>query len=394
MKTAKILLNACMYTENPPGVGINTREAYNALTKRLEENNIEYDVFAYSKKGLKNSQAVSLIKLPLLFEFLFKRFISIHRLIWNIFYLPLIAKKYDLVYSFTSYGSPFIKKQVITIHDLICFQYPEQNRFQYIYFKYILPYIIKSCRNIVVISEFTKQDVLKHFKVNADNLDVIYCGHDHLNDSKIPTQENDLKELENITAGKPFFFTAGASLSHKNVDKIIEAMQALPQYLLLVTGPNNSYYNQLKKSTKKKNYNNIIFLNYVSDSFLKLLYKKCIANIYISAYEGFGSTPLEAAMNDKMSIVSDKTVLPEIYGDSVMYIDPENMQQVTDALITVASPKFNTDTYKSKFPELINKYSWGNMADGIMIVILNSLDSSKLKKTSFNIKPVTQKNLS
>ncbi|MFT4153289.1 glycosyltransferase family 4 protein [Parafilimonas sp.] len=374
MKAAKILLNACMYTENPPGVGINTREAYNALTIRLNANNIEYTVYAYNKKGLKNPQFVSEIKLPLLLEFLFRRFISVHRLIWNIFYLPVIAKKYDLVYSFTSYGSPFLKSQVITVHDLICFQYPKQNKFQYIYFKTILPYIIKSCKKIVVISEFTRQDVAKHFKVHPDKLQVIYCGHDHLTDSKVVTDESELKKLDDITGGKPFFFTAGASYGHKNVDKIIEAMQVLPEHLLLVTGPNSAYYNALKKSTVKKGYSNIIFLNYVSDGFLKLLYKKCVANIYISAYEGFGSTPLEAAMNNKVSVVSNKSVLPEIYGDSVMYVDPENPEEIKNALISVASPGFNADVYKIKFPGLINKYSWGNMADGIIDVILQGLN--------------------
>ncbi len=383
MKKGRILLNACMYTKNPPGVGINTREAYNALTKRLDTNNLEYNVFAYSAEGLKTPQAVSIIKLPTPLEFLFKRFISIHRLIWNIFYLPLIAKNYDLVYSFTSYGSPFIKNQVITIHDLICFQYPKQNKFQYIYFKFLLPYIIKSCKKIVVISEFTKQDVIKHLKVSADKLEVIYCGHDHLTDTKIPTSEGDVLELETITKGKPFFFTAGASYGHKNVDKIIEAMQALPQHLLLVTGPNSSYYNQLKKSAIKNNYNNIVFLNYVSDSFLKLLYKKCVANVYISSYEGFGSTPLEAALNDKISVVSNKSVLPEIYSDSVVYVDPENIEEVKNTLKYVASSNFNANKYKSKFPGLIKKYSWGNMADGIMHVIAQCLNSKQLNQPSF-----------
>lgn len=358
-----------MYTENPPGVGINTREAYNALTKRLSEKNIDFKCYAYAKKGLKFPQAVSLIKLPAPLEFLFKRFISVHRLIWNIVYLPLIAKKYDLVYAFTSYGSPFIKNQVITIHDLICFQYPKQHKFQYIYFKFILPYIIKSCKKIVVISQFTKQDVIKHYKVNPDKLEVIYCGHDHLNDLKIATQEADLRELEDITRNKPFFFTAGASYEHKNVDRIIEAMQVLPEYLLLVTGPNNAYYNQLKKTAEQKKYNNIIFLNYVSDSFLKLLYKKCVANIYISAYEGFGSTPLEAAMNDKISIVSNKSVLPEIYGDSVFYVNPDNLEEIKNSLVSVAKQKINVDAYKKEFPKLIKKYSWSNMAAGIMNVI-------------------------
>lgn len=380
----KILFNACMYTENPPGVGINTREAYNALTKRLTEKEMSFKCYAYTNKGLKIPEAYSPIKLPVLLEFLFRRFISLHRIVWNFFYLPVIAKGYDIVYSFTSYGSPFIKNQVITIHDLICFQYPKQNKFQYIYFKFFLPYIIKSCKKIIVISEFTKQDVIKHYKVNADKLEVIYCGHDHLNDSKISTPKTDLTQLETITGSKPFFFTAGASYGHKNVDKIIEAMQIMPQYLLLVTGPNNSYYNQLKKTAAQSQYTNIVFLNYVSDSFLKLLYQKCVANIYISSYEGFGSTPLEAAMNDKISIISNKSVLPEIYGDSVVYVNPDNIDEVKNALIALTSPQFNVNIYRNKFPELIKKYGWKNMADKIMNVI-SELSASKKELNKYNL---------
>ncbi len=374
MKPQKILLNGCMYSKNPPGVGVNTREAYNALTARLNSNELDYQFFTYAKQGLKEPEKVSLIKLPLFLELLFKRFVSFHRLIWNIFFLPVIAKKYDLVYSFTSHGSPFIKNQIITIHDLICFQYPEQNKFQYIYFKYILPSIIKSCKKIVVISEFTKQDVIKHYKVNPDKLVVIYCGHDHLKDLDTSTEKADLEELESLTGGQSFFLTVGASLAHKNVDKIIEAMQAVPGYLLLVTGPNNSYYSQLKLSTKKKNYKNIIFLNYVSDSFLKMLYKNCVANVYLSSYEGFGSTPLEAAMSNKISVVADKSVLPEIYGDSVMYVNPENIAEVKKTFTSVVSLDFNDIVFKDKFPDLIKKYNWANMADGIIKEIMSGLD--------------------
>ena len=392
MRTPKILLNACMYSENPPGVGINAREAYNELSKRLNANNVDYKCYAYAKEGLKTPQAVSLIKLPILLEFLFKRFVSLHRLIWNIFYLPVIAKNYDLVYSFTSHGSPFIKNQVITIHDLICFQYPKQSKFQYLYFKFILPSIIRSCKKIVVISEFTKQDVIKHYKVNPEKLEVIYCGHDHLIDSKISTQDTDLKKLENITGNKPFFLTVQASYSHKNVDKIIEAMQILPEYLLLITGPNNSYYNQLKKLVLKNKYTNIIFLNYVSDSFLKLIYKKCVANIYISSYEGFGAPPLEAAMNDKISVVANKSVLPEIYGNSVVYVNPENIEDIKNALVPITSSKFNAAIYKNRFPALIKKYSWSNMADGIINVIFSSLNNKQIKQSSINIKPATKYN--
>jgi glycosyltransferase involved in cell wall biosynthesis len=217
--------------------------------------------------------------------------------------------------------------------------------------------------------------------VNLDKLAVIYCGHDHLNDPKIYPQEPDIKMLENVTGNKPFFFTAGASYPHKNVNKIIEAMQTLPGYNLIITGPKNTYYTQLKEAVERRKQENIIFMNYVSDGFLKLLYKKCVANIYISSYEGFGSTPLEAAMNDKISIVSNKTALPEIYGKSVLYVDPDNTDEIKNVLLSVASPQFNSNVYKSKFPDLIKKYSWVNTANGIMKVILPVLGNKESKQT-------------
>src|SRR5580765_6769708 len=122
-----VLFNASMYTKKSSGVGIHAREIWNHISEN-EEKTVNDRCFAYTKENLERPASVFLIKIPAI-NFLFSRFLSVHRLIWNIFYLPFIAKKHDLVYSFSSHGSPFIKNQVITIHDLICFEFPKQHRF-------------------------------------------------------------------------------------------------------------------------------------------------------------------------------------------------------------------------------------------------------------------------
>jgi hypothetical protein len=52
------------------------------------------------------------------------KFLSAYRLFWNTFLLPFKAKG-NLVYSLSTHGSPFYRNQIITIHDLICFDFPK-----------------------------------------------------------------------------------------------------------------------------------------------------------------------------------------------------------------------------------------------------------------------------
>jgi glycosyltransferase involved in cell wall biosynthesis len=103
------------------------------------------------------------------------------------------------------------------------------------------------------------------------------------------------------------------------------------------------------------------------------MYLKCVANIYISALEGFGFPPLVAAVNNKVSVVANKGGLPEIYGNTVYYVDPLNLEEIKNALSTVASPLFNADDYKNKFPPLIRKFNWNDTASKIMYIVLESV---------------------
>ncbi len=157
-----------MYTKNPTGVGIYIREVWNNLYIKLDAEQVEYVCYTYQMEQLNKCNKLSVIKLPFALQYLLNRLISLHRLIWNLFYLPFVAKKYDLIYSFSSHGSPFIKNQIITIHDLVCFNFPKQHRLQFLYFKYIMPYIIKTSKKIVVISQFTRSEVIKRYKVDPD----------------------------------------------------------------------------------------------------------------------------------------------------------------------------------------------------------------------------------
>lgn len=362
-----------MYSENPSGVGIYTREILNNLQQKIKEDNIEMVYYSYTSNGLKGNNKIVPVKLPFLFEYLFKWFLPLHRILWNFFYLPFLAKKFDLVYSLSSHGSPFIKKQIITIHDLICFHFPRQHTFQFLYFKYLFPSVIKAAKQIIAISNFTKNEIVKYYNAPEQKVCVVYNGSDHLANLQEQIVETEIKSLQNIKTGKAFFLAVGASYPHKNTYLLIQAMEKLPEYLLVVTGSDNSYIHKLKKYVKRQNINNIIFAGYVSNKELQVLYTKCCANIYLGMFEGFGFPPMEAASYNKISVVASSGALIEIYDNAVVYVNNLNRNEIAETLIKVTSPQFDKVSYINRFNNILLQYTWNNSANNIYNIIIKTL---------------------
>ena len=62
---------------------------------------------------------------------------------------------------------------------------------------------------------------------------------------------------------------------------------------------------------------------YLSDGEVKAILSECKAFIFPSYFEGFGLPPLEALSCGAQIIISNSTCLPEIYGKSAHYINPD-----------------------------------------------------------------------
>ena len=107
---------------------------------------------------------------------------------------------------------------------------------------------------------------------------------------------------------------------------------------------------------------NVILLGYVSDGEVKALMQKCKSFILPSYYEGFGIPPLEALSCGAKIVISNAACLPEIYGDSAYYIDPNNANVNLTELIME----------ERKNPsELLQKYTYQNAAEKFYQVLKN-----------------------
>src|SRR4051794_33824538 len=122
MRKKSILINAGMVTAQPSGVGVYSVELLKQLIPCLQREGFEtciycYDITILNKLNIGNIKKVSL---GFLLDKLLKNKEVIHRHIWNLIALNFISRKFDVLYSFTSHGTLFHPRQIITIHDVIC----------------------------------------------------------------------------------------------------------------------------------------------------------------------------------------------------------------------------------------------------------------------------------
>lgn len=367
-KNKRVLINGSMITKVPTGVRIHNIELLSYLLPKLELNHIDYHVFCYDAEILRSAVPEVKIKpitLGTYIDFLFKRFLSIHRILWNIFLLKKIALQYDLVYSPSTYGGFIKKDQIITIHDLIALSFPKQHKFQFLYYKYLLPVILKHCTKIIAISNFTKTEILRCYPfIKSHQVTVIKNGIDHIKDTS--DAESDIL-VKNMTGGKDFCLSVGASYYHKNIHSILKVAALLKNdnVNFVIVGQPTSYYKALEKQCKKQDLKNVLLLNYVSNATLSSLYKNTFLHIYISLYEGFGFPPAEAAFFGTNSLISNHPALVEIYGSCF----PIAHSKKTEDIALQIKESHHVQHKTSAFEYLRSLYNWNNAAFEVFKVI-------------------------
>jgi glycosyltransferase involved in cell wall biosynthesis len=361
-----------MVTQNATGVGIYTINLLKQLLPLLAQSNITHTIYTYEIAYFSDHAGVRKISLGKLLDFIFLRRLSLHRHLWNIFYLGVIARSFNLVYSFSTHGTLCHRNQVITIHDLICFAYPDQHKSQYYYFKYFVDRLINNSRHTVTISNFTKNEVLNRYKkASKAQVSVISNGVDHFTDSFV--HQDEVEWVKNLTDRSPFCTIIGASYKHKNVETLLHVALRLEQtgIKIVVVNKENSYFKHLKNLAKQLNVQNVIFLSYLSEEKLAALYSEAKLNLYISLYEGFGFPPAEALFFGTPSLLSKQPALIEIYGTVFPFVNADNVGSITGKIVQMCSEK---EMFLHTFNDLAKKYSWKTSAEKSFILIKRLLN--------------------
>lgn len=265
----------------------------------------------------------------------------------------------DLLWCPTNSAPLANRRKVVTLHDCAVFYNPSWFSKRYRYWrKFVIPKLASSSLGIITVSEFSKNVICSALGVSPDFVKVIPNGINTEFFHKIDEAEAH-KLIDELKINKPYLLTVGSMDPRKNISSLLKAWDKFNRLsnekydLVVVGGSNQNFYNELNHNVK-----NVIFTGYVSDEELKAIYQNAHSFIYPSLFEGFGLPVLEAMTFGLPVLSSNSTALPEVGGESVLYFDPNSIDEILHAIIEITSNHSLHNQYSKYSLARVKKFSW------------------------------------
>lgn len=237
--------------------------------------------------------------------------------------LPLYAKNTANIYTF---------------HDLIPLRLPHTTMDDTGVFMSLCQHVVRRADHIAVVSETTRQDVIRMLKVSEDRVTNTYQSIDLPPELVARSQDDVALELQGVfnLEWKGYFLHFGAIEPKKNLGRIVEAYLASgSQTPLIIVGGRawldegeTALLNQFKRDGGP-NSDRIRQYEYMTFPMLVSLIRGARATIFPSLYEGFGLPVLESMALSTAVITSSGGSLPEVAGDAAIIVDPYDVQAIT-----------------------------------------------------------------
>ena len=240
-------------------------------------------------------------------------------------------------------------KSVVTIHDLIFERYPEQfNPIDRVIYRKKFIYACKNADKIIAISQQTKQDIIDFYKIPEEKITVCYQScNPAFNEIVSEEKKEAVRQLYNLPAD--FYLYVGSIIERKNLLLICKALTQINSALpLVVIGEGGAYKQKVKTFIAENGLESrVIFLSenptakssasFKSSFDFPAIYQLATAMIYPSTFEGFGIPVLEALCSRLPVITSNVSCMPETGGDAALYVNPANVDEMANAMQTVAA---------------------------------------------------------
>ena len=366
----RIGISAPIVEPHPTGVGVYSINLVNELAKLCDDLLVYTSYPSAFKINQSQVRKVTSLTRP---ERGSAGFLS--RLIWMQSSLPVrnLFDRASVVLSTGSEGTllPLVP-QVVTVHDITPLLFPSlhPHTSELIFFRHFLPRTLRRSHAIITVSQSTKRNIIDFYNLPDAKIHVIYEGYDR--ETFHPYQ--DTLAVTKTYGLEHYIHYAGNMLPHKNVAKLIQAFRLIapkiPHRLVLQGRRDSEYAAQLETLIKELDLEGrVVLLGYVLRSHLPYLYSGASVFVTVSLSEGFGLPPLEAMACGTPVVASKTSSLPEVVGDAGILVDPNNTEQIAQALLEVIEhPELRGDLSR-KAVRRAALFSWSKTAKQTLEVL-------------------------
>ena len=288
---------------------------------------------------------------------------------WEQRVLPRLAAQAgaDVLFA-PAYSGPLFPgmPMVVTIHDVSFAAHPEwfgpREGFRR---RLTTRMTARRARRVLTVSDFSKREIVRCFGTDPSKIDVVYSGVTRMSAAG-----------SSPSPDAPTVLYVGSVFARRHVPELIAAFGNLaglhPRARLEIVGDNRSRPPiDLHAAARATGHEARIGIHsYVSDAELAALYARASVFAFLSEYEGFGLTPLDALAAGVPIVVLDTEVAREIYGPAAIYVASPEPAQVKAALETALFDHQERRRLLDTTPQVLERYSWQESARRTLQVLL------------------------
>jgi glycosyltransferase involved in cell wall biosynthesis len=204
---------------------------------------------------------------------------------------------------------------------------------------------------IIAVSQFTAHEVERWLGVEASRIRVVPHG------VQIPKSVSTTRE--------ELVLTVGSIQKRKNTARLVRSFVTMPTGWRMVLAGGRGYgaeeaLAEIERSPRRQD---IEVADRVSAARLGDLYRRAAIFAFPSLDEGFGIPILEAMAHGVPVVTSNRSAMPEVCGDAALQVDPENEEQLSAALRTLAGDTDLREELAAKGRKRAQQFSWESAAE-------------------------------
>lgn len=286
---------------------------------------------------------------------------------WEQFTLPSLLRhvKADVLFA-PGYSGPILSHvpMVLTIHDVSFAAHPGWFGWREgLRRRALTRWAARRASRVLTISEFSRNEIVRHLGISSAKVEVIYPGA-----TAYPSPGR--------TADEPIVLFVGSLFNRRNIPELIAGFARVagrhPHVRLEIVGENRTIPHVDADALARGSGagDRIAVRSYVAADTLASLYGSAHLFVFLSDYEGFALTPLDALASGIPVILLDTPVAREIYGDAALYVPRADPLSVADAIERLLFDDNERARLLCVAPSVVARYSWQECAQRVLDELL------------------------
>ena len=249
------------------------------------------------------------------------------------------------------------------------------------YRKYAFEASARAADVILANSSATRDDICSYINVDQSKVKTVWEAVD---DCFRPAADEAKRQLmERFKLRRPFLLFSSNLWPYKNAHVLLRAYGILIRESkadvdLVFAGRADeiTYRQQLDKIAEEENVSERVhFLGMIPNREMPALYSAATMLVYPSLSETFGKPLVEAMRCDLPIVASDASCIPEILGGAGLLVDPNEAQQIANAIYSVLTNDALRNDLVSRGRERSQLFSWEESARRTLEVIESTYEA-------------------